>query len=987
MARRKSSPRLGQDAMFSRNPAPMWVQDRETRAFLDVNAAAARLLGRPRRRLLSMTLDDLGATAAGAIPDPPAIPAPPGSSPPLVRRLLRADGAVIDVAITTRACRFGRREAELASAFDITPLVHGERLLRNAAAKWRTTFDAMTDAIAWLDTDGRVVRCNRALARLAQKDFGQILGRRCAEVLEGTLEPLAGCPVEEVLATQRLSSGSLRLGSRSFHVVANPVFDEEGRFLGAVHVIADITAQHRAEEAVRDSERRLRAIFDSSPEGILLADPETMRFSFGNRRICEMLGYRPEEIATLGVLDIHPAESIPRVTEQFRRQARGEIAVSGDLPVLRRDGSVFHASISTSRVRYAGREYLAGFFTDVTRRRAAEAARDERMALAEFERDIGHALNAEMPLDDILGMCTGAMIRHLGGSTARIWTSSPGGANLVLRAASGPGLASRGAEACLPDPAETAAQVGRTLRPVLSNPSDGAGCTGSGPRAGGPEAFAAYPLLVAGRLSGVVVFTLGVFLSDFVLTALESAAGTLAQGIERIQAEEALQRYSKELSALTSVSNSLLALASFGDLYDEICWSAERVFGADLVWLGLTKAGSQEIEVAAFAGAGSSYLEGLSVRWDDSPNGCGPTGTAIKTGDPQSARRDSSHFAPWRQKAERCGFESSLAVPLVASTGSGACLGALNLYSREAEFFSPDRVRLCQVFANQAAVAIENMRLMTGLELEVAKRTGELEKANLSLLELNRELEANYARLKEIERLRDSLVRMVVHDLRSPLAAVAGFLFILNEEERERLSGPGLIHLGRARRAADLASEMVGTVLDISRLEAGRMELATEACDLDVLAREVVSRVEALRGGRELCMEASGVPAVVEGDRQLLSRVIQNLVSNAIDFTDPATGRIVVSLEIPDSVARLAVCDNGAGIPPEDLDKVFDKHWQGGAPRRERRGSSGLGLAFCKLAIEAHGGRIGVESEPGRGSRFWFEVSLAGAGRAPAPEA
>lgn len=239
------------------------------------------------------------------------------------------------------------------------------------------------------------------------------------------------------------------------------------------------------------------------------------------------------------------------------------------------------------------------------------------------------------------------------------------------------------------------------------------------------------------------------------------------------------------------------------------------------------------------------------------------------------------------------------------------------------------------------------------------------------------DMERQNLELRELEATRDSLVHMIVHDLRNPLASAAGFLRLLEEDEGERLSGQGRGYVHQVVRCTDFLMEMINGVLDVSRMEAGRMQLGLEACDLVVLAGEVVSRLESLKGSRRLAIEAPAGPVVVRGDRQLVSRVIQNLVGNALKSTPQEGGAVVLGIDPGASAVRVTVRDNGQGIPSEHLGKVFEKFWQGEA-RKQGLGSTGLGLTFAKMVVEAHGGAIGVTSEVGRGSAFWFELPAEG---------
>jgi len=239
-------------------------------------------------------------------------------------------------------------------------------------------------------------------------------------------------------------------------------------------------------------------------------------------------------------------------------------------------------------------------------------------------------------------------------------------------------------------------------------------------------------------------------------------------------------------------------------------------------------------------------------------------------------------------------------------------------------------------------------------------------------------LQKSNDRLRELEALRDSLVDMVVHDLRNPLAAIASFAYLIESTDRERLSDKGRGYVRYIIKSTDVLAEMCSSMLDVSKMESGQMELKLADCDLGAIAGEVVSRLEALKGERQIALELPGQPVLVKGDAQLLSRLFQNLLGNALKFVPAATGRIDVGLEALAGRARCTVRDNGPGIPPEHREKVFDKFWQGEARQQGIKYSSGLGLTFCKMVVEAHGGRIGVESAPGAGSTFWFELPQDG---------
>ncbi len=239
----------------------------------------------------------------------------------------------------------------------------------------------------------------------------------------------------------------------------------------------------------------------------------------------------------------------------------------------------------------------------------------------------------------------------------------------------------------------------------------------------------------------------------------------------------------------------------------------------------------------------------------------------------------------------------------------------------------------------------------------------------------NRQLQENYDRLRELETLRDNLVHMIIHDLRSPLGLMAGYLDLIKTKLSAKLASSELGYLDVVGKHTEHLLDMVTTLLDVSRMEANQMPLRREAFDLAAEVRAAVESLGAMAGHRSFHVEAhpSAVPA--HADKDVTRRIISNLVGNALKFT-PDDGRIKISVRTKDSMAWLAVTDMGPGIPAEYHKKIFEKFGQ--VDKRAPRHSTGLGLTFCKLAVEAHGGQIGLESVVGKGSTFWFTLPAQG---------
>jgi len=228
-----------------------------------------------------------------------------------------------------------------------------------------------------------------------------------------------------------------------------------------------------------------------------------------------------------------------------------------------------------------------------------------------------------------------------------------------------------------------------------------------------------------------------------------------------------------------------------------------------------------------------------------------------------------------------------------------------------------------------------------------------------------------HLQLRRLEKLRDDLTHMVVHDLRNPLAVICGFLDILEFHEAQKLSASTQTLVTVARRSAEDLLNMIGSILDVSKMGAGEMKLQREPCDLGALIRAVLATTQPLPGNRTVTLDAPESSLTVTADVGLIRRVLQNLLSNALKYT-PAGGDVRIVVTPSRSEVRVAVTDTGPGIAPEYHQRIFEKFGQ--VEDRKNRLGTGLGLTFCKLAVEAHGGRIGVESEVGKGSTFWLAL-------------
>lgn len=245
---------------------------------------------------------------------------------------------------------------------------------------------------------------------------------------------------------------------------------------------------------------------------------------------------------------------------------------------------------------------------------------------------------------------------------------------------------------------------------------------------------------------------------------------------------------------------------------------------------------------------------------------------------------------------------------------------------------------------------------------------------------LHDELDESYRRLKELEQLRDSLTHMIMHDLVAPLTAIQiGVEAVLQKiKARVPMTDGHQRMLKTAYDGCRRLMDMLRDVLSVSRLEEKRLPLDLKKTNLRSVIESSLSMLEPSRDLAQVSFEtkfATDLPPV-RCDAGLIGRVIVNLVSNSVKFTEPE-GTVTVSASKAGTRVEIEVQDTGLGIPAQDLEKIFDKFFQAGSAASARKGQ-GLGLTFCRLAVEAHGGWIKAESEVGKGSRFRISLPIEG---------
>lgn len=306
-------------------------------------------------------------------------------------------------------------------------------------------------------------------------------------------------------------------------------------------------------------------------------------------------------------------------------------------------------------------------------------------------------------------------------------------------------------------------------------------------------------------------------------------------------------------------------------------------------------------------------------------------------------------------------LRSVMGVPLITK---GDAIGAIFVENRSgAGIFTEANLPPLILFANQAAVSIENAMLVEGLETRVAARTAELAEANTRLQALNAE--------------KDRFIAIAAHDLRGPLSNIemTGRLLL---DSRTVLPAEQVHFLLRDMlEQTEYMLALLNNLLDVSRIESGELELDLKAIELADFLTETAERHGRLAVPKDIQVVLSAVPkGAAIADRNRLRQVLDNLLSNAVKYSPPGT-TVRIDAELTDGGWLIRVTDQGPGIDPAEQARLF-RYFQrlSTAPTGGEK-STGLGLAIAREIVRVHGGEIGVESEPGAGATFWFTLPVA----------
>ncbi len=829
---------------------------------------------------------------------------------------LHADGRAVPVEVSLTPLDFDGEPCLVASVRDA-------RARRTAEARAQLLF-ASSPLPSWVyDLETlRFLAVNEAAVRKYGWSRDEFLAMTLLDIRPAEDHARLRSDVEHRPARFQVSQGwrhTLEDGTLIDVQISSQEIEYEGR-PAAMVVVLDVTEQLRAERALREAEERFSKVFRASPHAVLVSTLDDGQILDANPAYCELSGYAREELVGRRTMDLRLIVS-PLGRDLFLRTLRDEGVVRALEMEMRCKGDRRRTVIlSAQPIEIQGRQAIVSTLTDVTEQRRMEAAlREAESRYRDIVENTSEIIHTVDPDSGRFQFVNRAWLKLMG------YDSVDEARQVRLFDALAP---------------EWVPVVRARLEHLMRGESvrgvEVELCTREGRR-----------VLLEGSIVPRIV--------DGRTVALQAVLRDVSERRRR----DLLRRVGYEVAR--ALSESSMLEEALPRVLEALCRGLDWCYG--------------DVHLAEPGGG----LRPVAWWHDETPEMrrfCQHNSGTLSVGaDSPVARLLAGRGTQWiaeivpaterARRALECGLASRVAVTLVSEART---LGVLFLFARQGRPLEPDATGLLDDVGAELgqfvarALAQQELRAERNLLAQrVQERTAELRRLNTDL--------------ERAGRLKDEFLAAMSHELRTPLNAILG----LSEALRELVYGPVTPRQAQALETVQESGrhllELINDILDLSKIEAGRVALNPERVELRALCESSLRLVREAALHKQLALDFWVAPPELElqADSRRLKQVLVNLLSNAVKFT-PAEGRVWLEARREQDRVRIVVGDTGIGIAPEDLGRLFQPFVQLDSRLAREHEGTGLGLALVRRLVELHGGEVSLESQPGAGTRVTVEL-------------
>jgi len=751
-----------------------------------------------------------------------------------------------------------------------------ERLLQAERDFLQLVTSTMGQGLSVVEQEGQLVYVNPAFASMLGYTPDELIGQASTSITLAQEQEIIDR--QKALREQVASSTyELRLRHRDGHPIPVLITSvprwSEGKQIGAISVITDLTERKRAEEALRQSEQRYRLLFEANPEAMWLFDPKSLRFLAVNDEAIARYGYTRDEFLSMSILDIRPPEDI----ELLHRDLDAALSLPssrGEFRHQTKDGTIIDVEIVANRVLLEGAEARLIIAKEITERKRAEAAL--RRSEAKYRTLVENSLQGVTISQDMKIVFANPAIEQLTGYTI-------------------------------------AELLSRTEEETMTSlhPDD-------------------LPRILQRRQERLA----GKSTSDKIEYRIIRKDGT----VRWVESQTVPYEYGEQPALLTA----------YIDLTERVQAEAQ-VRASEARFRGIFETAPDGNIIVDFTGVIAHANSQAEKMFGFEPGGL--VGLPVQ----ELTSVDLSTHPVLRDV-----YEAGAAAPVI-----GTGLEIRGCRKDGSEF--PADILLNSVDSPEGPQVMVTIRDIT-----------ERKQAEAETIARQAAESASNAKSEFLSRMS--------HELRTPMNSILGFSQLLGMSRNEPLTATQQSRVDQILKGGQHLLRLIDEVLDISRIESGRLELSLEPVDVVKLGGEVLDLIAPLAQERQIQIHTDVGPnsfAYVRADKQRLKQVLINLLSNAIKYNRTGGDIWLTWTRKPDGWQQISVRDNGPGIPQEQQARLFQPFERLGAERGSVQGT-GLGLVLSLRLVQLMGGRIGVDSAAGEGSTFWVDLpSVDGVGKNP----